>query len=275
MMKRKILIGLLLAMCVVPLSAQRVMRTLIHMEKLQRNGDHLQAMDTAVYVLTIDADNRIAKQFVYEHWDKTMRETNQQLSALSDANDLAQSQQRLHIYKQLDEIHTNLSHISLPLYGPNERWVWQPEVGYYTGLYDSERMRLYNMLLNAAEEALSDYDTDLAKAHYAYILDNLLIEDEKESNVQSLVQYVNTRVNELSQSTKIYELIVAYYLTDISLWLQPEQDAITSLKPTIQQHISERYAQEAEILQAKGDTVRAHEYRLTAQDWQVTTIEED
>ncbi len=269
-MKQILFFSLVILSCL-PLSAQRIGRTLIHVDRLQRDGHELQAMDSATYVLTIDNDNLTAKNFVYQHWDKTMKKTRERLARLSDEQDLKQAKERIVIYRQLDDIHRNLMSVPMPLYGPNNRWVWQPDLGYYTGTYDTERMRVFDMVLKHAEEAIREYDIQLAKDYYEYALDNLLIEDERESNVRSLVKYVNEHWQKLAQTPNIYERIVAYNMIDISLWLDPTQSELETRKSELQTQISDMYLQLAEETAQAGDTITAAEYRLSAQDWQIVT----
>ncbi len=266
---------LLLILCVVltpTLYAQQLTRTLAAMQKLHRNGQTLQAMDTAAYVLSIDHDNFTAKQFLYQHWDKTMTRVGEQIAQLPDDKDLEQARERLQLYRYLDEIHTYLRTVPMPLYGPNNRWVWQPEVGYYAGMYDTERMKTYRLVMGLAEGALRSYDVEQAKAYYDFALQELCVDDsERESNRQMMIMHVNGQLDTLAQSTNIYEVVVAYNMVDLSLWLDASQHDRVTQKPVIQQHISDMYLALANDCEAKGDTITAQENRLLAEDWKVYT----
>ncbi len=260
----------LLSFCsLLPLSAQSVVKAIFAMQQLQHT-DPLQAMDSATYVLTIDGDNTLAKNFMYKHWDKTMRDANEQLASLSDANDLSQARKRLTIYKHLDEIHMNLRSIRLPLYGPNNKWVWQPEVLYYSGSYDSERVRVYQLVLQKAEEVLRLQDISQARAYYEYALRELLVtKGERKSNLHTMVEQVNTRVEDLRSATDINQLIMAYNLLDLSLWLDESQVNHADEKLQLQQRISDAYLEQANAYEAQGDSLSAAESRLSAEDWRI------
>ncbi len=267
-MKRVLLV--LCVLCASSLSAQRIGKTLIHMEQLYRNGSMLQAMDSAAYVLSVESDNFVAKTFMYQHWDKTMADVQERIGRLTDENNLEQARERLLIYKQLDEIHTYLRAVPMPLRGPNDRWVWQPELGYYTGMYDTERVKTYDLVLRLAEDALQSYEVELARSYYDYALKNLFVTDgERKSNLKTMVAHVNGRIATVEKSDKVYELIVAYYLTDLSLWLDESQVEKIVQKQAIQQQISDKYLQLASVWEAKGDTIAAQENRLLAEDWKI------
>ncbi len=257
-----------------PLCAQSVTKLLFQMNKLQREGKVLEAMDSATYVLTLDEDNLLAKNFVRHQWDQTMKETTQRLAILTDEQDLDQARERLILYKQLDEIHSNLRQIRMPLRGPNNSWVWQPEIGYFSGAYDSERVRTYRLILNKAEKALMSYDLEQARAYYDFALQYVLIEDERESNTETMLRQVNTRIEKLAESANIYERIVAYNLVDLSLWLDAAQTDKGTQKQRIQQGIAEMYLQRADEYAAAGDSISAAENRLLAEDWQVVTLDD-
>ncbi len=267
MKKVCLILGLALA---ASLSAQRIGKTLIHMEQLYRNGSVLQAMDSAAYVLSIDNDNLAAKTFMYQHWDKTMKTVQERLSGLTDENSFREAKERLLIYKQLDEIHSYLRTVPMPFYGPNNRWVWQPEVGYYAGMYDTERMKIYPFVLALAEDALRSYDVELARTYYDFARQELFVSDgERTSNEVTMLKAVNHRIDSLAQTSKVYEAIVAYDMIGLSLWLDATQAERETQKLTVQQHISDLYLQLAQEYEAQGDTIAAQEHRLMAEDWKV------
>ncbi|HCS87551.1 MAG TPA: hypothetical protein DIW30_03800, partial [Bacteroidales bacterium] len=117
-------------------------RLVMSMERLWRADQYLEAMDTATYVLSLQPSNRAAADFIYYRWEKMDEDTHRRLQNLPDENDILQAMERCEIYRLLDEIYTHLSDVPLPLHGTNDRWVWQPEVSYFTGHYDSERSRV-------------------------------------------------------------------------------------------------------------------------------------
>ncbi len=254
------------------LHAQRVGRTLIHMEKLYRDGMTLQAMDSAAYVLSVDNDNFVAKNFLYRHWDKTMTDLGDRLAQLTDEKNLDEARERLLLLRQLDEIHTYLRTVPMPLYGPNDRWVWQPEVGYYAGMYDTERMKTYDLVLGLAEQALQSYDIESAQSYYDFALQELFVDErERNSNHASMLKHVNRRITELAESENIYEVIAAYNMVDLSLWLDASQKDKPVQKQAIQQEISDMYLQLAKEYAERGDTILSKEHSFLAEDWKVYT----
>lgn len=249
-------------------SKTALLKMCFQMERLRKDGHWLEAMDTATLVLTYDNTYRTAVDFVYRYWDKTMRITNERLQLLNDDEDLAQAQQRCEIYRVLDEVHYNLRQVKMPLYGPNERWVWQPEIGYYTGHYDAERIKTYRLLVQRAEQSLKDYDVAEATLYYQKALDEYLITDrERDGNKKDIIGQCNRMIEQHSNSSKIYNSIFAYDLCTLSLQINPEQPLIAEQQRQIQKHIAELYLQEAEAAILIGDSIQAQEMRLSYEEW--------
>lgn len=123
-------------------TAFRLMRSA---DRLYVKKQYLEAIDSATLALSIQEDNQYAKNFIYAHWDKSIKHAKARLEKLDDLSDLSVAQERLHIYTQLVEIQSNLQTISLPLHGPNDRWVWHPEIEYWQGHYD-EALRIVTKL---------------------------------------------------------------------------------------------------------------------------------
>ena len=169
-----ILFAALLTLAVNAEERPSLLRKSVQMETLRKDGRWLEAMDTATLILTYDRDYRVAVDFVHRYWDKTMRLTDERLQRLSDEESLAQAEERCEIYRVLDEVHENLRDVKMPLYGPNQKWVWQPEVAYYTGHYDTERQKTFRLLLKMADEALRSYDAEGAGVYYRLALKKYL-----------------------------------------------------------------------------------------------------
>ena len=238
------------------------------MEKLRKEGRLLEAMDTATLILTYDKDYRVAADFVHRHWDKTMRQTEDRLSQLSDNESLEQAEERCEIYRMLDEVHDNLRDIRMPLYGPNQKWVWQPEVSYYTGHYDNERQKTLQLLLRKADEALRSFDAETAGEYYHRALTRYLLTDgEKRSNKRVMTEQCNTMIERYQKSDKIYDAIFAYDLCSLSLRLDSTQTGVSDIQQSVQRHVAELYLQAAEAAEQVGDTVEAYELRLSYEDW--------
>ncbi len=256
-MKKKIIILLFLVGCssLYANNFKEVSKALVSLSRQQFKGNHLAALDTATYILTIDADNAIAKNYVRNHWDETTKAMREAIDSLSDDNSLAHAKKRLEIFYHLDNIQNNIRCVPMPLYGPNQRWVWQPEISYYSGLYASERVRVFNLVLSLAEQALRDYNTEQAQEYYAYALEELLLDTERSSNRVLLRDHVNKRLQELEQSNKLYELIMACSLADLSLWLDKEQPEIAEQRTMLQKQIEAMYLAEAEQQEAQADSV--------------------
>lgn len=123
-------------------AARTATRLMIKASSLQSKGNQLEAMDSATLALSIYDKCDLAKNFIHKNWDKTMRAASARLVELSDLNDFYQAQQRLIIYRYLSEINTNIRYCKLPLHGPKDRWVWQPEIQYWQGHLDDEMKRV-------------------------------------------------------------------------------------------------------------------------------------
>lgn len=273
----KILFLLLVSSCTAfPVVAQQkntkpnISRLVMSMERLWRADQYLEAMDTAAYVLSLQPSNRTATDFIYYHWEKMDEDTHRRLQSLSDENDLSQAMERCEIYRLLDEIYTHLSDVPLPLHGTNDRWVWQPEVSYFTGHYDSERSRVVNLLLVKADAALLSHDVDTAREYYLLLLQKYLVTDgERSSNLQLLLQSCNERLRLYCSSSRLSDALFAWDLLNLSLTLEPRQEDIISLRPQLQQHIASLYLAQAQQSLLQGDTVQAHEFELYAEDWKL------
>lgn len=119
-------------------TAFRLMRSA---DRLYVKKQYLEALDSATLALSIQEDNQYAKNFIHAHWDKSIKNAKSRLEELNDLTDLSVARERLRIYTQLVEIQSNLQTISLPIHGPNDRWVWHPEIEYWQGHYD-EALRI-------------------------------------------------------------------------------------------------------------------------------------
>ncbi len=266
-MKRIFTLTLLLA-TLLPLCAQRTMRTLLHMEQLQRAGQTLEAMDSATVILTRDADNQAAKNFIHQHWEKTMKAAQQQLVLHKDEHSVEDTKKRLYIYRLLDNINQNLQYVRMPLRGPRDSWVWQPEISYYTGTYSTEQMKAFNLFMKKANEALDSYNVAEAQEHYAFILEHVYTTPGEHRSVKrKMRQAVNTHIASVAAGTEIHQLLAHYNMLDLSLWLDPTQTEFPATQQALRPVISEHYLQLSETYAAQGDSILALENRQLAKDW--------
>lgn len=269
-MNRRIILAVcsLLLLCGGTQAASSVAKLVMSMERLQRNGHWLEAVDTAAYILTLDGSNRQAADFMYRQWESTMQKTDRLLSSLTDEESLEQAEQRCEVYRLLDEIQTHLSEVRMPLYGPNRRWVWQPETSYYAGHYDAERAKTLRLLLRKADAALSSYDADAAREYYMLALSKYLVAaGERQSNLAAMLQNCNSRMSRYAASQRINDALFAWDLGNLSLALDPSQEEVRRQQTLLQRHIAELYLRQAQQSEAAGDTLQANEYRLSAEDW--------
>lgn len=274
---KKLCLTLFLSVLLLPLSAQekenrpKISRLVVSMERLWRADSYLESMDTATYILTLQPTNRTATDFIYRHWDEMQESTRKQLLALPDEDDLEQAMQRCEIYRLLDEINSHFGEIPLPLCGANDRWVWQPEVSYYTGHYDAARSKVVDMLKVRADAALLSHDVDAAKGYYTLLLDKYLVtEGERLSNKDVLLEKCNERLRLYVSSEKISDALFAWDLLQLSLTLEPQQEDMLLLKSQLQEHIASLYLKRAEQSLLQGDSIQAREFELYAEDWQVS-----
>ncbi len=274
---KRFFLTLLLSVLLFPLCVQgkenrpRITRLLVSMERLWRADSYLESMDTATYILTLQPTNRIATDFIYHHWDDMQESVRKQLSVLQDEDDLEQAMERCEIYRLLDEINSHFMDIPLPLRDTKDRWVWQPEISYYTGHYDAARTKVVELLMVKADAALLSHDADAAKGYYTLLLDKYLISDgERESNRDVLLTKCNARLRLYAGSEKINDALFAWDLLQLSLTLAPQQEDLLLLKPQLQEHIANLYRKKAEQSFLQGDSIHAREYELYAEDWQVS-----
>ncbi len=274
---KRLYLTLFLFVLLLPLSAQekenrpKISRLVVSMERLWRADSYLESMDTATYILTLQPTNRIAADFIYRHWDEMQESTRRQLLDLSDEDDLEQAMQRCEIYRLLDEINSHFGDIPLPLRGANDRWVWQPEISYYTGHYDAARSKVVELLKVKADAALLSHDVDAAKEYYTLLLGKYLVtEGERLSNRDVLLEKCNDRLRLYVGSEKISDALFAWDLLQLSLTLEPQQEDMLLLKSQLQEHIASLYLKKAEQSLLQGDSIQAREFELYAEDWQVS-----
>lgn len=148
-MRKTILLTLLLGLCYIAYGQvsdgaqqREAMRIMQHANRLQRQGESLQALDSAAYALSVYPTSTAAAEFLRKHWNDTMEETMHQLSLLTERDDLFQCRRRETIYRMLVEINQSMRSVPLPLYGPNRRWVWQPDIQYWEGHWDEAQQEL-------------------------------------------------------------------------------------------------------------------------------------
>lgn len=238
------------------------------MLKMQQHGQYREAMIIATDILVEQPSNRTAIDFIHANWEKMSKATNADLGKVPNPNDLEQTKKRCLIYEQLNQINDNLLSVPMPLYGANNKWVWQPEIGYYQGIYDEERNRTFFMLRQAAKEALESYDTESARLYYEDALFNYLERDgERSSNRSLMVADCNAILSRMNRSNKIYDLIFAYDLCSLSLWLDNSQTDVVAMQQSVKQRVADAYSQLANDYLQQGDSVKAYEYRLNAAEW--------
>lgn len=277
---KKTLLLLVTALCALVVCAEENRPSLfvkaVQMEKLQRGGRLLEAMDTATVILGYDRDNRAAVDFIHRNWDRTMRRTQERLDRLSDPESLEQARERCEVYRLLDEIYANLRVVRMPLYGPRQSWVWQPETGYYSGHYDDERQRAFNLCIAKADAAMRSLDADEAGIWYNTALNEFLLTDgERKSNKALLAARCEDRLQQVEQSDLLYEALFAYDLAGLLESMQPDATDWPQRKQRIQQHVASLYLQAAQQAYAEGDSLRAEDFKLSYEDWKPSNDETD
>lgn len=244
-----------------------VIKRIAIMEKLQLEKQYVAAVDTAVSILVTNPGNKLAANFVHDHWDAMMRYVSAQMESNADENDVEQSIVRLELTRQMAHLTDNLQLVEMPLRGARDSWIWYPEVYYNQGDYDSERMHVYRLLVTHALHAVRDYDTERAKELYLTALHYLLPDTELEGNLQVITHHLYGEMVRLSCAVRIPDAIFAYDLSMLSLALDSAQDSVRVMQDSLRRHVSRLYLARAEELRASGDTARAEEYKEYAKDW--------
>jgi hypothetical protein len=250
-------------------------KLLMHTERLWRAEQWQEAMDSATRVLVIAPNNSAAKNFVHDHWDDMLRRTATTLEKNADEANLNQSLVRLEIYRLMAEIADNLREVQMPIVGTD--WQWYPELYYNQGDYDSERMHVYRMLMDKANDCLLSYDTDGAREAFLTALRYLIPGSEREGNRADIQASLIRKMIQLSSTSRIPEAIYAYELTNLSDALCSDTvhlDTVAAMRPRLQQHVADLYHAQADELQAAGDSAKAADYRALALDWE-TVVEPD
>lgn len=240
-------------------------RLTVQMEKLWRADCYLEAMDTAVRVLSMDNENLLAKTFVHDKWDSTLRYAMRTLESNADELSLEQSLVRLEVYRVMAEISDYLSDVRMPLRGNN--WEWYPELYYNQGDYDSERVHVFRLLMDAAQQCVRSYDAEGAQGYYLKALRYLLPGTEWEGNLRKITGQLTTTVHTLGGSRYIPDAIFAYELCQTTLVLDSTLSELREELPVLQQHVSDLYLIRAEELEVAGDSIKAADYRAYALDW--------
>ena len=267
---KKIVLIVLTSLLTVTLSAETsAIRLLMSAERLWNKGDYIEAMDSAARCLVVMPNNSAAKNFIHDHWDKMLKHATETLEKNADENDLQQSLVRLEIFRLMAELNDNLREVKMPLVGTN--WQWYPELYYSQGDYDTERVHIYHMLLEEANQCMRSYDTEGARKHLLLALRYLLPGDEREGNRADLQAAIIRNLQAYRNTNNIPEAIFAYELTELSDALRVDTasslDTIAKLRPTLRQHVADLYNAKADEFLAAGDSARAAEFRAFAEDW--------
>lgn len=267
---KKIVLIVLTSLLAVTLPAETsAIRLQMYAERLWRQGQYQEAMDSATLALSLMPNNSNAKNFIHDHWDELLRRTNTTLEQNADENDLEQSLTRLETYRLMAEVADNIRGIRMPIVGTN--WQWIPELYYNQGDYDSERMHVYRMLIAAADACMRSYDTEGAREHLLTALRYLLPGNERESNRADLQAAIVRNMKFFRDAKTIPEAIFAYELTNLSDALRADTasslDTIASIRPILRQHVADLYNAKADEFLAAGDSARAADFRALAEDW--------
>ena len=249
-------------------------KLLMHTERLWRAEQWQEAMDSATLALAIAPNNSAAKNFIHDHWEDMLRRTTTTLEKNADEASLEQSLVRLEVYRLLAEVADNLREVQMPIVGTD--WQWYPELYYNQGDYDSERMHVYRMLMDKANDCLLSYDTDGAREAFLMALRYLIPGSEREGNRADIQASLIRKMIQLGGTSRIPEAIYAYELTTLSDALCSDTvplDTVAAMRPRLQQHVADLYNAKADELQAAGDSARAAEFRALAGDWM--TVEPD
>ena len=270
---KKIVLIVLTSLLAVTLSAETsAIKLQMFAERLWRQGQYQEAMDSATRALSIMPNNSNAKNFLHDHWNECIRRTNDVLAKNADESDLEQSLTRLEIYRLMAEVEDNMRGIQMPIVGTN--WQWIPELYYSQGDYDSKRMHVYRMLLAEADNCMRSYDTEGAKKHLLTALRYLLPGNERESNRADLQAAIVRNMKFFRDAKTIPEAIFAYELTNLSDALRADTasslDTIASIRPVLRQHVADLYNAKADEFLAAGDSAKAADFRALAEDWTLT-----
>lgn len=145
--------------------AKESARLMNQANRLLRQKDYLQAMDSATLALSLWGDNQEAKLFIYRQWDKMSKQANQLITDNTETNDLDQSRVRLNTYRLLMEINDNLRNCHMPIHGSYDRWVWQPELQYWDGHYMEEKARVKQLeKIQQEQQAAMQQEKELPNA---------------------------------------------------------------------------------------------------------------
>lgn len=239
------------------------------MSRLRRQHDLVGAMQCATLLLSRNENNLNAAGFMHDNWNAMIRQVNKELEANNDEYDIEQCEARCRLYQRLSVVEDNLRSVKMPLHGSGNRWVWQPELLYVEGTYQSERQHLAALLRTTARQALVSYNAQEAQRCYDKLLNtNLLYPAEQEGNRKILLEDCNQLLGEKTRhKNNITDLLFAYELTTLSLFLDEQQTDVADIQQQLTADISHRYEQLAENYLNEGDSVRAQEYKLAAEEW--------
>ena len=130
---------------------QNSVRMMNHATKLWKNGQYLEAMDSASLALSTYEASTSAKNFIRKHWNETLDYGKYLIEHNTNTKDLKETKTRMDTYRMLMEINDNLKTCRLPIQGPNNRWLWMPDIQYWDGYYNEEA-HLYRILKKKQEE---------------------------------------------------------------------------------------------------------------------------
>ena len=131
-------------------------------------------------------------------------------------------------------------------------------------------MKTYRLLMSFVRQSLADRDTESAGQFVNMAMDKyLLTEGERKKCRKDMVVLCTEELKKVDGSDKVYDAIYAYDLSVLSLKMDSTQSQIREQQPILQQHVSDLYLQEANLELSKGDSIRANELFLSAEEWKV------
>ena len=236
--------------------------------RCRQQKDYLSGMYYATLLLSRNENNSNAKQYIHNNWDKMVQQWQTVIDSNNLQDDIDCTEQRCKAHKQMAAIEDNLRGVKMPLHGQNDKWVWQPEMLYVEGIYQSERRHLATLLRQQATLSIKNYDSETLGECYQRILDSdLLLEQEKAGNLDIILADCNKTIKAKSERQSLADLLFVSELCNLSLKLNANQSDIETIRSATRQKIYERYLVLAHEAQTLGDTIKAQELTSAAQEY--------
>lgn len=246
----KMLLGLFVIGCIMPITAQNQFSLAFQLAKL-RNGDNpLEAAIPAAKLLEKNPSSMQATNYFRNDFDDAERAVLQELADIGYPRNVSEAERRCFLYKTLVEAYNAVATLPLPLTGNG--WQWQPDLKYYEGNLSEAQSELLEMLEERAEAAIAEGEPEKAAQCYGKALNSLYDTTEVESNRRYFYDKLYAKAEEKAAHEGIGAMIQAAGFYEVAYDLVPGEEILQKRNLMVNK-IVDYYMQQASLAETSND----------------------